>query len=70
MIRLALLIGFLFPLYLAAQQHGSGFLTGKTTGALPYLEYGLGDDRLGGAKMTYLDNGIVMKVVDSVKGDC
>lgn len=38
---------------------------GKTTGALPFLEYGLGEDRLGGAKMTYLDTGIVVKVIDS-----
>ena len=45
------------------------FLTGKTTGQLPFLEYGLGDDRLGGAKMTYLDSNIVVKVVDSVKDD-
>lgn len=40
-------------------------IAGKTTGSMPYLEYGLGADRLGGAKMTYLDTGIVMKVVDS-----
>lgn len=38
---------------------------GKTSGILPYLEYGLGSDRLGGAKMTYLDTGVVVKVVDS-----
>ena len=48
-------------------QHG--FLNGRTTGLLPFLEYGLGDDRLGGAKMTYLDSNIAMKVVDSVKDD-
>src|SRR5438477_1926494 len=45
------------------------FLKGKTTGQLPFLEYGLGDDRLGGAKMTYLDTNIIVKVVDSVKDD-
>lgn len=44
-------------------------LVGKTTGPLPYLEYGPGDDRLGGAKMTYLDTNVVMKVVDSINGD-
>ncbi|MEO7982694.1 MAG: N-acetylmuramoyl-L-alanine amidase [Bacteroidota bacterium] len=44
-------------------------LIGKTTGALPYLEYGLGVDRLGGAKMTYLDTSIVVKVVDSTIGN-
>ena len=42
---------------------------GRTTGPLPYLEYGLGDDRLGGAKMGYLDTTILIKVVDSVKED-
>ena len=44
-------------------------LVGATTGPLPFLEYGLGDDRLGGAKMTFLDTNIIMKVVDSVKDD-
>ncbi|MBK9569983.1 MAG: N-acetylmuramoyl-L-alanine amidase [Chitinophagaceae bacterium] len=57
MIRLSLIIGFL------------GFFLGKTTGALPYLEYGLGSDRLGGAKMTYLDTNIVVKVIDSTIGN-
>ncbi|HUR66247.1 MAG TPA: N-acetylmuramoyl-L-alanine amidase [Chitinophagaceae bacterium] len=40
-------------------------LAGKTTGPFPYLEYGFGTDRLGGAKMTFLDTGVVIKVVDS-----
>lgn len=44
-------------------------LVGKTTGSLPYLEYGLGADRLGGAKMTYLDTGIIVKVIDSSIGN-
>ena len=47
----------------------NNFLHGKTTGSLPYLEYGLGDDRLGGAKMTYLDTNVVIKVIDSTKDD-
>jgi N-acetylmuramoyl-L-alanine amidase len=42
---------------------------GRTTGRLPYLAYGLGEDRLGGAKMTYLDSNVLVKVVDSSKGD-
>ena len=41
----------------------------KTIGPLPYLEYGTGDDRLGGAKMTYLDTNVVLKVVDSAGTD-
>ena len=41
----------------------------QTIGKLPFLEYGLGDDRLGGAKMTYLDSNIILKVVDSSESD-
>jgi len=41
---------------------------GKTTGSMPYLEYGFGFDRLGGAKITYLDTGIIVKVIDSTVG--
>jgi N-acetylmuramoyl-L-alanine amidase len=52
-----------------AQPAKTNFFTGRTTGAQPYLEYGLGDDRLGGAKMGYLDTSILVKVVDSVKDD-
>lgn len=37
-----------------------------TQGELPFLEYGLGSDRLGGAKMSYLDTAVVLNVVDSV----
>lgn len=37
----------------------------KTTGQLPYMEYGIGQDRLGGAKIGFLDSNIVVKVVDS-----
>lgn len=39
---------------------------GKTVGKLPSLAYGLGDDRLGGAKMGYVDTGVLFKIVDSV----
>ena len=42
-------------------------LYGKTTGDLPFLEFGRGTDRLGGAKMTYLDTAVVLHVVDSVQ---
>jgi len=45
------------------------FRWAKTTGRLPFLEFGPGDDRLGGAKMTYLDTLVVLKVVDSLNGD-
>lgn len=45
----------------------SFLLIGRTTDTLPHLEYGLGEDRLGGAKMTFLDTSILMRVVDSIK---
>jgi N-acetylmuramoyl-L-alanine amidase len=53
-------------LYLFSQD---SILLAKTTGKLPFLEYGIGDDRLGGAKMTYLDSNIFLKIVDSFKTD-
>jgi N-acetylmuramoyl-L-alanine amidase len=58
-----------FALKGVAQTPLPPFLTGRTTGEIPYLEYGLGDDRLGGAKMSYLDTNVVLRVVDSVKDD-
>ncbi|HRO44528.1 N-acetylmuramoyl-L-alanine amidase [Agriterribacter sp.] len=57
-----------FPL-IAAAQDTTKMMMIQTTGKLPFLKYGLGQDRLGGAKMTYLDTGIVMRVVDSVNTD-
>ncbi|MBL7731484.1 MAG: N-acetylmuramoyl-L-alanine amidase [Chitinophagaceae bacterium] len=65
MLRFFLFLPLLATLTLNSQDVKSKYLTGKTTGSLPYLEYGLGVDRLGGAKMTFLDTGIVMKVTDS-----
>jgi N-acetylmuramoyl-L-alanine amidase len=44
-------------------------LVARTTGQLPFMEYGIGDDRLGGAKIGYLDSNIVVKIVDSFSGD-
>jgi N-acetylmuramoyl-L-alanine amidase len=61
----------LFSLHIrvfAQESPASGFFV-RTTGALPFLEYGPGDDRLGGAKMTYLDSQVLLRVVDSLAGD-
>lgn len=52
-----------------AQDSAATWFLVKTTGQLPFMEYGLGDDRLGGAKMTYLDTNVVLKVIDSVGTD-
>ena len=54
---------------LSAQDGSHTWITGRTAGPLPYLKYGLGEDRLGGAKMTYLDSNIIVKVSDSAMDD-
>jgi N-acetylmuramoyl-L-alanine amidase len=38
-----------------------------TTGKLPQLAYSTGEDRLGSAKMGYIDTMVVMKVLDTVR---
>jgi N-acetylmuramoyl-L-alanine amidase len=65
MLRLFLLCTLFYGQFAYSQEVKSKLLTGKTKGSLPYLEYGLGFDRLGGAKMTFLDTGILIKVIDS-----
>ncbi len=45
----------------------ANYWLGKSTGKLPSLAYGLGDDRLGGAKMGYIDTNVVFKIIDSVQ---
>ncbi|MEJ7587056.1 MAG: N-acetylmuramoyl-L-alanine amidase [Ferruginibacter sp.] len=37
-----------------------------TKGRLAHLEYGLGDDRLGGSKIGYLDSNIILKIIGKV----
>jgi N-acetylmuramoyl-L-alanine amidase len=64
-ILLSLLL--VFHVYVVAAQ--DRYRMFRTTGPLAFMEYGLGDDRLGGAKMGYLDSNILIRVVDSVKGD-
>ena len=64
--KMTLLVAALFC---TMNHYGQAVLYGRTTGLLPYLEYGPGDDRLGGAKMTYLDTNIILKVTDSTGDD-
>jgi len=51
----------------AAQNTGYTGFWARTAGKLPALAYGLGEDRLGGAKMGYLDTSVLLKVVDTAK---
>ena len=50
---------------LSAQDPISSYII--TSGKLPQMAYSSGEDRLGSAKMGYIDTSIVMKVIDSVK---
>ncbi len=62
------IIGLAFVFAANAQ---SSFYTpwiGRSTGKLPALAYGLGEDRLGGAKMGYIDSNIALRVMDTIKG--
>lgn len=43
------------------------YVLGMSKGKLPALVYGLGEDRLGGAKMGYIDSNIVLRVTDSTQ---
>ena len=38
---------------------------GRSAGKLPEIGYSLGEDRLGSAKMGYIDTGIILKIIDS-----
>jgi N-acetylmuramoyl-L-alanine amidase len=58
---------FFFPWSLAFSQDSRQMA--RTTGKLPFLEFGIGTDRLGGAKMGYLDSGILLNVTDSFNED-
>lgn len=50
-----------------AQKMPTPYWLAKTTGKLPSLLYGLGEDRLGGTKLGYIDTNVLLKVVDSTK---
>jgi N-acetylmuramoyl-L-alanine amidase len=50
-------------------QDSDSILFGRSKGKLPFIEYGIGDDRLGGAKLGYIDSGILLHIVDSFKTD-
>jgi N-acetylmuramoyl-L-alanine amidase len=60
---------FLFLHINANAQETVSYKLYRTCGAIPFIEYGLGDDRLGGAKMGYLDSNILVRVVDSINND-
>ena len=66
--RLRLLVVLMFlQFFVHAQKNETNYGLVKSTGKLPALLYGLGDDRLGGTKLGYIDTNILLRVVDSTK---
>ncbi|MBV9987675.1 MAG: N-acetylmuramoyl-L-alanine amidase [Chitinophagaceae bacterium] len=43
------------------------YVLARSVGKLPAISYGLGDDRLGGARMGYIDTNVLFRVIDSTK---
>ena len=66
-VKAILCIAIFFVQSVAAQNTGYTGFWARTAGKLPTLAYGLGEDRLGGAKMGYLDTSVLLKVVDTAK---
>lgn len=63
--RLAMIFLCLMASCFAYSQDSVWF--GRTTGRLSHIEYGIGEDRLGGAKIGFLDSNILVKIVDSFR---
>lgn len=51
----------------SAQKQPQNFYLARTSGKLTMLATGLGEDRLGGTKLGYIDTSVLVKVVDSIK---
>lgn len=63
-----ILICLVLMAFLATAQNTSPhYVLARSTGKLPALSYGLGEDRLGGAKMGYIDTNILLRLIDSTK---
>ncbi|HMH33358.1 MAG TPA: N-acetylmuramoyl-L-alanine amidase [Puia sp.] len=60
---------FLFFIIVDKSFSQDSIWTARTKGKYPFLEYGIGDERLGGAKMGYLDSNIVIRIIDSFGTD-
>lgn len=52
----------------AKQASDSAFIA-RSAGKLTMLAYSLGEDRLGSAKMGYIDTGVMLRIIDSVKDE-
>ncbi|MDQ6813059.1 MAG: AMIN domain-containing protein, partial [Bacteroidota bacterium] len=68
--KIILTVLFAFLSFISfSQKNSNNFFYVETKDSLPFLKYSLGEDRLGSAKMTFLDSEVILKVVDSFKTD-
>lgn len=51
----------------SAQKQPQAYYLARSSGKLTMLAAGLGEDRLGGSKLGYIDTSVLLKVVDSTK---
>jgi N-acetylmuramoyl-L-alanine amidase len=65
--RITTAIFLLAALTTSAQKQPPGFFLARTSGKLPMLAMGEGEDRLGGTKFGFLDTGVLLKVTDSTR---
>jgi N-acetylmuramoyl-L-alanine amidase len=56
----------LIMLQSSAQTGSQNYIPARSAGKIPAILYGLGEDRLGGAKMGYVDTNVLFRVIDSV----
>ena len=65
--RMIAVIFLLITFIATAQKQNDSFLSARTTSRLAMLAYGPGEDRLGGAKLGYVDTGVLLRITDSTK---
>ena len=66
--KIILILSIVFATSVSAQFNAPiSYRYGRTTGKLPALSYGLGEDRFGGATLGYIDTNVLLKVIDSTK---
>lgn len=57
----------LMAMQTSAQNTVPHYILARSYGKLPSISYGLGEDRLGGAKMGYIDTNVIFHVIDSTR---
>lgn len=65
--RILTILVLLVAMNLQAQTVTPNYIPARSAGKLPAIAYGQGEDRLGGARMGYIDTNVLFRVIDSTK---